>query len=59
MTKYELIKAGYQPEQIISCPLNNHQEKCPCETGEQVSCGLASLVNLETTGESHEHQRNK
>jgi len=45
----DLIAAGYKPEQILSCPLNDYKTtdarfygKCPCE--KSVMTGGALLV---------------
>jgi hypothetical protein len=39
VTRAVLVTAGYRPEQIISCPLNDARENCPCEKfGPQADC---------------------
>lgn len=41
----ELIAAGYKPEGILSCPLNDAHGKCPCDrSGLQAKCGLSNSV---------------
>lgn len=41
----DLIRAGYKPEQILSCPLNDAKGKCPCDySGPQRDCGLSNTT---------------